>query len=83
MYFVLHAEDVLNSKNAKKLQEAPQLMRELIVAVAKDANNISHHSVSPLRMLTVSELRKELAKLGLSVSGSKEVLISRLQGSSE
>jgi hypothetical protein len=34
-YFVLHVEDVLSSKYTKKLQEVPDLMKEVLFAVAK------------------------------------------------
>lgn len=74
---------MLNSKKEKKVQEGSELMKERIIAVAKDSNSIRHHCVSRIRMLSVSELRKELTKLRLDVSGSKEVLICKLKGSSK
>jgi hypothetical protein len=79
-YFVLHVEDVLNSKQTKKLQEYPDLMKEVLIAVAKGNKKSARHS--PIRMMSVSEMRRELALRGINVNGSKEVLISRLEGSS-
>lgn len=79
-YFVLHVEDVLTSKYTKKLQAVPELMKEVLFAVAKSDKKAIQQS--PVRLMTVSEMRKELAKEGLSVYGSKDVLLSRLEGSS-
>ena len=78
-YLILHVEDVLHSNQTKKLQEAPELMSEVLVSVAKGDNKTQH---SRIRMMSVGEMRKELAHQGMDVNGSKEVLISRLEGSS-
>lgn len=78
-YLILHVEDVLFSNQTKKLQEAPELMSEVLVSVAKGDNKTQH---SRIRMMSVSGMRKELARQEMDVNGSKEVLISRLEGSS-
>lgn len=80
-YFVIHVEDVLTSKNTKKLQEVPELMKEVLFAVARKGDEKTMQQ-SPFRTMTVAEMRKELASQGSSVYGSKDVLISRLEGSS-
>jgi hypothetical protein len=79
-YFVLHVEDVLSSKYTKKLQEVPDLMKEVLFAVAKGYKKMAQQST--VRMMSVSEMRKELALQGLCVFGCRDVLISRLEGSS-
>ena len=80
-YLVLHVEDVLSSKQSRKLQGAPDLMSEVLRAVAK-RGDAKKTQLSPIRLMSVSELRKELACQGLDVYGSREVLISRMEGSS-
>ena len=80
-YLVLHVEDVLTSKHSRKLQGVPDLMSEVLVAVAK-RGDAKKTQLSPIRLMSVSELRKELARQELDVNGSREVLISRMEGSS-
>ena len=74
-YFVTRANDILNSKFSKELQESPKLLQELIRAVAQN----SHGARSPRAGLSVGELRTELGERNLDVDGSKEMLVARLE----
>jgi len=78
-FFVSRAKDIMNSRYSKKLKESPQLQQELILATAESSwgANSSNNGMS------VSELRKALAKRGLDVDGTKEILVSRLEHSNK
>lgn len=75
-FFVARAKDVLNSKWSDKLKESPRLLQELILA-ATHSQSYASNAVSDM---SVSELREELRKRRLDVDGSKEILVSRLEG---
>lgn len=69
-YFVLHYKDVLKKEDSKILCESRELLSEIINLVGQSGEE----------SLSVAELRKELGKLDLDVDGSKQALVSRLEG---
>ena len=82
-YFMARAQDIIDTPHAEKLEESAELMKELLVDVLKKSDFSKPQdggmAVDTLRKMTVNELRKKLATIGLEVDGSKEVLTSRLE----
>ena len=74
-FLSLHAQSVFNLKNSKETLES-ELMWEVILHCAKSA---AEQFVSKSSPLSVSELREKLAERGLSLDGSNETLITRLE----
>jgi hypothetical protein len=80
-FFMLYTPNILRSEHSKNLRESAQLMEELLYLSTSGALNphvSSAATKSNKTELSVTELREELAELGLNVDGSKEVLFSRL-----
>jgi hypothetical protein len=73
--FVANANDILPFKEAKELRESPKLMEELL-----SASNDQYRSDEHLGSKSISELRNLLAAKNMDVDGSKEVLVTRLEG---
>lgn len=96
-FFVARASDLLTSTESKrKLRDAPELMEELMIAVTKDREMYKERSKVGKAMvrdrnqvlfhrpaMRVGELRRRLDEGGLDVDGSKEILVSRLEGSNK
>ena len=90
-FFVTRAADILNLESSKRLKEAPDLFEELMVEVARDRDRCREkargrrgRSIFHQRgEVSVGELRRKLDEKGLDVDGSKEILVSRLEGSNK
>ena len=75
-FLSLHAQRVLDSEGSKEILESPELMREILLSCT---DNTRSPFASYTSKLSVSELREKLEKLDLSLDGSKEALITRLE----
>lgn len=74
-FLKLHLRDVLNSPHSNELRESAELLEEVLRSVA----NAPRPHASYVGTQSVSSLRFELQRRGLSVDGTKEALISRLE----
>lgn len=72
-FFLVYAQDVLSLDTSVALRESAELLQKLLLLCANATNPWAFSD-----RMSVSKLRKELALLGLSVDGSKEVLKKRL-----
>jgi len=80
LYFILRSPSLLRSAHFEcKLKESPELMAELMSELIKEMSDYIEETGN--KNTRVNELRNELARLGLDVDGSKEILMSRLQSS--
>jgi len=52
-------------------------------AMVRDRNQVLFHQPATSNRATVGELRRRLDERGLDVDGSKEILVSRLEGSNK
>ncbi|KAL7553270.1 hypothetical protein ACHAWF_016525 [Thalassiosira exigua] len=75
------AVDIFDHDCFQKLKESPRLMEEFMREVAKASNNNDRFDDGS--STSVNSLRKQLREKGLDIDGSKEMLISRLQGSNK
>ncbi|KAL7529113.1 hypothetical protein ACHAWF_002844 [Thalassiosira exigua] len=75
------AMDILDHDCFQKLKESPRLMEELMRELAKASNNNDRFDDGS--STSVNSLRKQLREKSLDMDGSKEMLISRLQGSNK
>ncbi|KAL7536735.1 hypothetical protein ACHAXR_007371 [Thalassiosira sp. AJA248-18] len=87
-FFVTRADDLLSLESSKKVKDSPELMEELMIAVAKDRDMYKEKAKAGIifqnpSRVTVGELRRKLDERGLGVDGSKEILVSRLEGSNK
>lgn len=67
-YFLLNAQEILQSDHSKQLRESSELLSEIIVFQGRG-----------LGEMRVTTLRKELGKRNLDVDGSKRALVSRYE----
>jgi hypothetical protein len=68
-YFLLHYKEVLKSEHSSQLGDSGEILSEIMLSMGGEDD----------RILCVTELRKELGKLGLDTDGSKEALVLRLE----
>ena len=83
-----HCMDFLSSANKMEVAEKvsfadmpPQLMKDLMVALAR--SEAASGAKDDLKMMCVSELRRLAHEKGLSVDGSREMLIASIEGDEE
>ena len=81
-YFVDNYEEVMASEGYKDVKESPDILQELLLAMAMDkkkkrpASDVGNGDIKRMR---VSNLRHKLDKKGLDVDGSKDMLVTRLE----
>ena len=81
-YFVANYEGVMASEGYKDIKESPNILQELLLAMAMDkkkkrpASDVGNGEIKRMR---VSDLRQKLDKKGLDVDGSKDMLVARLE----
>lgn len=78
-YFVTRPEDVMQLESYNELKQSPELMQELLSALASETNVVAHGCT----ITSVYDLRKKLESKGLDVDGSREVLVTRLKSANK
>ena len=75
-FISLHAQRIIGSEGSNLVFESPELMQEVLLNCT---NTTPNPFTSRTSCLSVSELREKLEELDLSLDGSKETLIARLE----